>query len=75
MLSTAIGSSARTLDAKISADAPALVGLCITKDGEHSWKLDAIAQGKTRAWKVQFLADTTSTRPSRPGWPTSPSRC
>lgn len=58
MIATSLDDDVRAINQKVSAETPTLVNLCIEPEGGTRWKLEALVQGKSRAWVMRLMADT-----------------
>ena len=58
MIATSLDEDIRELNPRLIAEAPSLVGLCVVPESATRFKLEALVQGKTRAWTMQLMADT-----------------
>ncbi len=60
MLQFALPAAARTGNPELTADAPALVGICATPEDATTMNLEALLRGRTRGWKLMFKAKGTA---------------
>lgn len=58
MIATSLDEDVRAINPKVSAEAPALVNLCIAPESGTRWMMEALVQGKSRAWVMKLMADT-----------------
>lgn len=56
MLQFALPAAARTANAELTADAPALVGICALPEDSTTTNLEALLKGRTGAWKILIKA-------------------
>lgn len=64
LLRLALPPAARTLDPVLTADTPALVGICALPEDSTTTNIEALLQGRTRAWRMRIKAKASTEHPT-----------